>query len=176
MATNAVNLGIGRAAGMFFTATAGTALPGNLTALASWGTEVGYVSHDGITLHLAQNKETLKDWSNSIRRMLPSTDSGTVQVPVISTTADSLAAVFGAANVSGMTVTINPNNVQEAKAWCFAMVDGDDYILLGTTSGYVSDIADVTFQPEGAITWNATISADTWSLVKGTASSTTTTT
>ena len=169
MATNAVNLGIGRATGMFYTAAAGTALPADLTALASWGTEVGYVSHDGITLHLAQNKSTLKDWSNSIRRMLPSTDSGTVQVPVISTTADSLEAVFGEENVSGMTVTINPNNVQSAKAWCLAMKDGDDFIILGTTSGYVSDIADVTFQPEDAITWNATISADTWTLTKGTA-------
>ncbi len=175
MATNAVNLGIGRATGMFFSAEAGTALPANLTALSSWGTEVGYVSHDGITLHLAQNKSTLKDWSNSIRRMLPSTDSGTVQVPVISTTATSLEAVFGSANVSGTSVTINPNNVQPARAWCFAMVDGDDYIILGTTSGYVSDIADVTFQPEGAITWTATISADTWSLVKGTTTTTTTT-
>lgn len=169
MATNAVNLGIGDATGMFFTAAAGTALPTALTGVASWGTEVGYVSHDGITLHLAQNKEALKDWSNSIRRMLPSTDSGTVQVPVISTTADSLEAVFGEDNVSGTTVTINPNNVQPAKAWLLVMRDGDDFILLGTTSGYVSDIADVTFQPEGAITWNATISADTWTLTKGTA-------
>lgn len=168
MATNDVNLGIGSATGMFFTAADGTALPTTLSAVAAWGTEVGYVSHDGITLHLAQNKETLKDWSNSIRRMLPSTDSGTVQVPVISTTADSLEAVFGSDNVSGMTVTINPNNVQSAKAWLFVMADGDDYILLGTTSGYVSDIADVTFEPEGAITWNATISADTWTLIKGT--------
>lgn len=174
MATNDVNLGIGRATGMFFTAAAGTALPGDLTSLASWGTEVGYVSHDGITLHLAQNKETLKDWSNSIRRMLPSTDSGTVQVPVISTTSAALTAVFGSANVSGTTVTINPNNVQDSKAWCLVMVDGDDYIILGTTKGYVSDIADVTLQPEGAITWNATISADTWSLVKGTTATTTT--
>ena len=169
MATNAVNLGIGNATGMFFTAAADTALPTSLSGLSSWGTEVGYVSHDGITLHLAQNKETLKDWSNSIRRMLPSTDSGTVQVPVISTTADSLAAVFGSANVSGTTVTINPNNVQDAKAWCLVMVDGDDYIILGTTNGYVSDIDDVTMEPEGAITWNTTISADTWTLTKGTA-------
>jgi len=169
MATNAVNLGIGNATGMFFTAAADTALPTSLDALANWGTEVGYVSHDGITLHLAQNKETLKDWSNSIRRMLPSTDSGTVQVPVISTTAESLAAVFGTANVTGTTVTINPNNVQDAKAWCLVMVDGDDFIILGTTNGYVSDIDDVTMEPEGAITWNTTISADTWTLTKGTA-------
>ena len=169
MATNAVNLGIGNATGMFFTAAADTALPTDLTGVASWGTEVGYVSHDGITLHLAQNKETLKDWSNSIRRMLPSTDSGTVQVPVISTTAASLAAVFGTANVTGTTVTINPNNVQDAKAWCLVMVDGDDFIILGTTNGYVSDIDDVTMEPEGAITWNTTISADTWTLTKGTA-------
>lgn len=170
MATNAVNLGIGNATGMFFTAAADTALPTSLAALAEWGTEVGYVSHDGITLHLAQNKETLKDWSNSIRRMLPSTDSGTVKVPVISTTAESLTAVFGSENVSGTTVTINPNNVQDAKAWCLVMVDGDDYIILGTTNGYVSDIGDVTMEPEGAITWDTTISADTWTLTKGTAS------
>lgn len=169
MATNAVNLGIGNATGMFFTAAANTALPTSLADLSSWGTEVGYVSHDGITLHLAQNKETRKDWSNSIRRMLPSTDSGTVQVPVISTTADSLAAVFGTANVTGTTVTINPNNVQDAKAWCLVMVDGDDFIILGTTNGYVSDIDDVTMEPEGTITWNTTISADTWTLTKGTA-------
>lgn len=168
MATNAVNLGVGQATGMFFTAAKGTALPTTLSAVAAWGTEVGYVSHDGITLHLAQNHDTLKDWSNSIRRTLPSNDSGTVQVPVISTTTTALSALFGSDNISGSTLTISPNNVMEAAAWLLVVKDGDDYILLGTTDGFVSDIADVTFAPDSAITWTATISADEWTLLKGT--------
>lgn len=168
MATNAVKLGPGYATGMFYKAAAGTALPTALTGVAAWGTEVGYVSQDGITLHLAQNHETLKDWSNSIRRVLPSTDSGTVQVPVISTDADSLSAVFGSTNVASTTasstVTIKPDNIQAAAAWLLVMKDGDDVILLGTTNGYITDIADVAFQPGSAITWAATISADEWSM------------
>lgn len=168
MATNAVKLGPGYATGMFYTAAAGTALPTALSGVAAWGTEVGYVSQDGITLHLAQNHETLKDWSNSIRRVLPSTDSGTVQVPVISTDAASLAAVFGSTNVASTTVastvTIKPDNIPTAAAWLLVMKDGDDVILLGTTNGYVTDIADVAFQPSAAITWAATISADEWSM------------
>ena len=56
----------------------------------------------------------------------------------------------------------------EAAAWLLVVKDGDDYILLGTTDGFVSDIADVTFAPDSAITWTATISADEWTLLKGT--------
>ena len=49
MASNKVNLGIGLATGMFYTAPAGTTLPAYPSAsLTSW-TEVGAVSADGIT-------------------------------------------------------------------------------------------------------------------------------
>jgi hypothetical protein len=46
------------------------------------------------------------------------------------------------------------------------MKDGDDMIMIGTTRGYISELGEVAFQPNAAITWDATISADKWTVMK----------
>ena len=48
MATNAVNVGKGRASGMFYVADAGTAIPTTLATLPTGWTEAGFISEDGM--------------------------------------------------------------------------------------------------------------------------------
>ena len=45
------------------------------------------------------------------------------------------------------------------------MKDGDDMIMLGTTSGFISSLDDVDFKATDGITWNATISSSAWTLI-----------
>jgi len=175
--TNDVNLGIGRASGMFYTAPAGTALPEYPTAtLGQDWVEAGAISQDGITFATNQEFEPLKNWAQEIERLLPSENPGTVQAPIIDTTAASLAVLFEAENIVSTAattehgaltkVTIRPTNVNNARAFLFIGKDGDDTFMLGTTNGFISNKDDITFAPTEAITWNATISATEWTFVK----------
>lgn len=173
MASNDVNLGAGMATGMFFTAPAGTALPAYPSEeLAADWKEVGYISQDGITWHHGRSAEALKDWSNSIRRMLQSQDDKTVAGTIISTTKKVLETIFGAGNVTEVEATQEHGKVESVEvkegvmsdeaAFLFLMKDGDDTFMLGTTKGFITNLDDISFAPGSPISWPATISADAW--------------
>ena len=177
MASNNVNLGAGAATGMFFHAPSGTALPAYPTeTLGAGWKEVGYIAEDGITWHHGRSAEPLKDWSNSIRRQLQTDATGTVSAPIISTTSEVLGTLFGAANVTTAAATtahgaLNSVEVEEGvmsgeEAFLFLMKDGDDTFMLGTTKGFITSLDDVSFAPGSAITWSATVSADSWTFMK----------
>lgn len=182
--SNAVNLGIGAATGMFYHAPKGTALPDFPTTPAStaW-VEVGYISEDGITWHHGRSAEPLKDWSNSIRRQIQSDATGTVAAPIISTTEEALNTIFGKDNVTATTATtahgasagveVKEGVMSGEEAFLFLMKDGDDAFMLGTTSGFITNLDDISFAPGSVITWNATISADAWKFIKEGPASTT---
>ena len=182
MATHAVNLGVGNSAetgttGMFYHAPKGTALPTFPadTLSESWE-EVGAISVDGITFNTNHTFSQLKNWANKIARLLPAEESGTVGAPIIDTTEESLKTIFGAENVTVtaatathgklVSVDVEQDAMPEAEAYLFLMKDGDDMIMIGTKEGYISELGEVAFQPNAAITWNATISADKWTIMK----------
>ena len=182
MATHDVNLGIGNYAetgvtGMFYHAPAGTALPTYPGAqLATAWQEVGAVAQDGITFNSNWSFEKLKDWAKQTQRTLPSEDSGTVSVPVIATTEESFKTVFGESNVTVtaatqdhgklISVDFTASGMPDAEAYLFLIKDDDDMIMIGTTKGFITELAEVAFQPDSAITWNPTISADKWTIMK----------
>ena len=180
--THDVNLGVGNYAesgttGMFYHAAAGTALPTypGETLAAAWA-EAGAISEDGISLDTKRTFEELKNWAKQTERLLPGEESGTVAAPVIDTTEESFKTIFGAENVTItpgtathgklISVDIEPANMPEAEAYLFLMKDGDDMMMIGTTRGYIKELGEVSFQPNNAITWNCTISADKWTIMK----------
>lgn len=172
-----VNLGTGRASGYFYHAPANTALPTSpLEDLAEAWKEVGYIAEDGITWSTGRSSEPLKDWANKIRRQLQSEPTGTVAAPIISTTAEVLKTIFGASNVTEtaatsthgaqVSVAVAEGVVSGEEAFLFIMKDGEDALMLGTTNGFITALDDISFAPGSAITWNATVSADTWTFMK----------
>ena len=169
MATNAVNIGKGRASGMFLTAASGTALPATLseTTLSAWGSVVGYVSDEGMTLNLSRDKENIKDWANVVRRVVLTDHEETASGSCISTTADALAALFGASAVttetgtttSTTTVNLSASDLPAAAAFLFVMVDGDDVLAFGCSEGQISVSDNVSFAPGDAIEWPFEVTA-----------------
>lgn len=159
MATNAVNIGKGRASGMFLTATSGTALPATLTdtTLGSWGDVVGYISDEGMTLNLSRDKENIKDWANVVRRVVLTDHEESASGSCISTTADALTALFGADAVTTetntTTVNLSASDLPAAAAFLFVMVDGDDVLAFGCSEGQISVSDNVSFAPGDAIEW-----------------------
>lgn len=176
MATNNVNLGIGLATGMFYTAPAGTALPTDASAsLTSW-TEVGAVTADGITWSTGKDSDPLRNWAKEVERLIASDEGGTVTAPLMYTTQKTLETIFGAGNVSVtaataghgnvISVTVEPGVSAAPAAFLFVMKDGDDVIMLGTSKGVVREVGDISFSPTSAIVWEATIEAASWTLMK----------
>ena len=172
-----VNLGTGRASGYFYHAPKNTALPASpLAELGTGWTEVGYIAEDGITWSTGRSSEPLKDWANKIRRQLQNEPTGTVAAPIISTTAEVLKTIFGEDNVTEaaattahgklVSVEVAEGVVSGEEAFLFIMKDGNDAMMLGTTNGFITALEDISFQPGSAITWNATVSADTWTFMK----------
>lgn len=178
MASNNVNLGIGLASGMFYTASAGTALPaypGDSTGLASW-VEVGAITADGITWATGKDSEPLRNWAKEVERLVAGDEGGTVTAPLMYTTQKTLETIFGASNVSVsaatsshgalVSVDVAPGVSASPAAFLFIMKDGDDMLMLGTSKGIVTEVDDVAFSPTEAITWTATIEAASWTFMK----------
>lgn len=163
--TNDVNIGRGRASGMFLTAASGTALPATLdeAGITAWGSIIGYVSDDGMTLELSRDKENIKDWSNTVRRVVLTDHEETASGSCISTDSTSLTALFGTSAVAttGTTTTVNlsAGDLAPTAAYLFVIVDGDDLIAFGCSEGQIAVTDNVSFAPGDAIEWPFEITA-----------------
>ena len=157
-------LGLGLATGMFYHATAGTALPTDSSDAVPGGwTEVGYVSDAGITLAFNKSTTNLKDWSNSIRRVIMTDHSETIQVPIMVTTEETFKVVVGSKNVTKsngiVTVKLSDGELPPEEAFLWVMKDGDDTMMIGCSYGQVSAVDNVSFAPGTSINWPVTITA-----------------
>lgn len=177
MASNNVNLGIGLATGMFYTAPAGTALPASpLDTLPADWTQAGAITADGITWSTGKDSEPLRNWAKETERLVGSDEGGSVTAPMMYTTEETLKTIFGTDNVTVtpatatngkiVSVTVAPGVSASPMAFLFIMKDGDDMLMLGTEKGIVREVGDITFAPTEGITWEATIEAAAWTFAK----------
>lgn len=175
MASNDTKLGGGYASGMFYKAPENTALPAYPGASLSAWTEIGDITEDGITWSTARDYDTLKNWALQIKRLIPGTDPQKITAPIMDTTEEVFKTIFGSANVTKsvateshgnvLTVDTSALNTPAAAAYLFIMKDGDDMIMLGTKSGFISSVSDVSFKATEGITWTVEISSSDWTLV-----------
>ena len=177
MASNVVNIGTGNASGMFYhaplTPTAPT-MPTSPFDTMTGFTEVGFVSEDGPSWTPYGSTEKIRAWDLSTKRVLK-TEKGSVTVPVISTTQESLKTVFGAGAVTHTAATSTHGNIDkvstdngpynEDEAYVLIGKDGEDGLMLSCAKGKVTEIAEIGFAPNGAIVWGITIEGD-WSFTK----------
>jgi len=165
-----VKLGTGYATGMFYHAPAGTSLPAYPAAnLDSKWKLVGDVTADGITLATNKTVTNLRNWANVVKRVIMTEKSETIQSPIMDTTEEVLKTVFGSANVTTSaatgshgklaTVNLSPEDLPEPEAFLWIMKDGDAMIAIGCEKGQITAVENVSFAPNGAITWTPTITA-----------------
>ena len=175
MASHNVNLGLGYASGMFFHAPAGTALPAYPTeTLAAAWEDVGDISADGVNWTPLGDMQSIRNWANEVVRRWSNTP-GTANAAVIDTTEEVFNTIFGEDNVTVtaaaathgklVSVDIDRYNLSGAEAFLFIGKDGDDAFMLGTTSGIITNIGDVSFQPGSVISWTPTIEGN-WTYLK----------
>ena len=175
--THDVNMGVGLATGMAFHAPAGTALPAypGEQLNEAWK-EIGAVSEDGISYGMNHSMTPLRNWAKEIERLMAADGDATIKAPFMDTTKETLETLFGAENVVTseatnehgklISITIGPDTMPDAEAFLFLMKDGDDMIMIGSSRATVTAVDDISFAPNSAIIWNATISAKDWTIVK----------
>lgn len=184
MASNNVNLGGGRGTGMFYHAPAGTALPDSPgETLATAWKDAGYISVDGITWTPFGSINVLRNWANDAVRKFQE-ERGSVSGAIISTTSESLKAVFGDSAVTveaasaahGQLISVDTSDgpMSGEEAFLFIGKDGDDLFMLGCSHGMITNLADVSFTPSDAIAWTPTIEG-AWTFMKDDGQVTTTT-
>lgn len=177
MASNKANMGVGLSTGMAYRAPENTALPSTPSeALAADWQLIGDVSEDGLTWTVGKDNTPLKNWAKKIVRVISSDDNGAIKVPFLDTTADTFKTIFGDSNVTEnaataehgnvFSVTVAPGVSAPPAAYLFLMKDGDDLLMVGTTSGVLTNLDDVTLAPGEPITWNATIESDAFTFAK----------
>lgn len=159
-----VKLGTGLATGMFYTAPAGTALPTKPTdPIPEAWTKVGDVTDGGIDMGLSKSITNLKNWANQIKRSILTDHEETIKVPLMDTTEETLKVVVGSKNVTNsagvITVDFSDSDLPEPRAFLWVMKDGDDMMMLATSTAQVTAVDNVAFKPSEGITWNATITA-----------------
>lgn len=141
--------------------------------LATPWEEVGLVGEDGPSWTPFGAIEAIRAWSlENVRNV--KTERGTMTIPVISTTKESLSTVFGAGAVTetaatashGKLVKVTTDTVQnENEAFCLIGKDGEEGLMWLCENGMVTEIAEVGMTPTGALIWNITITGD-WSFTK----------
>ena len=177
MSTNAVNIGTGNASGMFYHAAltpTPPAMPESPFDDMTGFTEVGFVGEDGPSWTPYGSTEIIRAWSLATVRNIK-TEKGSVTVPVLSTTTESLKTVFGAGAVTETAATEKHGNLTKVatadgpynddEAFVLIGKDGEDGIMLLCESGRVTEIAEIGLAPGGAIIWSITITGD-WTFVK----------
>ena len=161
--TNAVNIGKGHASGMFYTATAGTAIPTSLSSIPSAWAEAGYVSEDGMELELSRDIENIKDWSNTVRRVVLTDHEEKASGTCISTTGTALADIFGTTNVSATTasttVNLSDSDLPPVAAYLWVMKDGDDLMAFGCSYGQIAVTGNISFKAGDVIAWPFEVTA-----------------
>ena len=180
-----VSVGNENASGMFFHAPYNAATPETMPTtgaeiaamIASTTTTweiAGAISEDGPSWTPFGSTEGIRLWDLSVARTIE-TEKGSMSVPVISTTAESMKTVFGTDAVTSTTngfqvdATNGPKNKEES--FCLYGKDGGDDLIWTCEHGIVTEIAEVGLTPTGALVWNITITGG-WKFIKDTPSTT----
>ena len=109
MDSSNVSFGKGKATGAVFLAPKGTTVPTDATtALAGAYVNMGYISEDGYAYEMSTDTEEIKDWNGRTVLTEQSSYTETYTVNFLETKADTLKAIFGAANVTeaGGVITV----------------------------------------------------------------------
>ena len=134
------------------------------------------MSEDGISYGMNHSMTPLRNWAKEIERLMAADGDATIKAPFMDTTKETLETLFGVENVVTseattehgklISITIGPDTMPDAEAFLFLMKDGDDMIMIGSSRATVTAVDDISFAPNSAIIWNATISAKDWTIVK----------
>lgn len=163
----AANVAVGKPkiTGAIYRAAAGTTVPTDTTtALASAFACVGYISADGVTNSTARTTTSIKAWGGDVVADVQTEKVDTFAFTMIEAhninvqkTAHGDTNVTGALS-TGLTITENSKDL-EKHAWVIDMVENSVAHRICIPDGKITNIGDVTYKDDTAISYPVTLSA-----------------
>lgn len=177
-----INVAIGNenASGMFFHApydasspntmpTTGAAVLALVGGTGNWAI-AGAISEDGPSWTPFGSTEAIRLWSLETARVVE-TEKGSMSIPVISTTAESMKTIFGedatTATTKGFVVDASDGPKNKEESFVLYGKDGGDDLIWTCEKGMVTEISEVGLTPTGAMVWNITVTGG-WKFIKDT--------
>lgn len=157
-ANSAANVLVG-ATGTVYGAPSGTALvTDENSALNAAFVNQGYISDAGVKQTIAQDSTDVKAWGGDIVRTIVTSHKLTYEFTMIETQATSLNTYYGTQSAAATAVQIKANN-RLRQSWAIDVLDGTNgHLRLVIPDGEVTDVGDVTYATDGAISYPVTIS------------------
>lgn len=177
-----VNVGTGNGdVGMAFYGTVdGVTAPSDISDIATAAdiTTAGYatmgeVASDGIIIANTGSRQTIRNWAGAARRTTYTDPGYEISIPMITSTAATLKAIFGTAASKGdvgvfeeaatiehgnlITMHLDGKTTSGEQAFMLLAKDGDDQFIILVPDGYAVCESDINFAPGSEIRWPGTI-------------------
>ena len=165
---SAVNVTAGKPniAGAIYRAAYGTTLPTSTTAsLDAAFEEMGYASEDGVTNTNSPETENIRAWGGDVVLTVQNSKDDTFKIKLIEAlNEDTLAAVYGSANVSGtlstgITVNVNADEAEEA-SWVIDMIMRNGAAKrIVIPDAKITEVGDIVYADNEAVGYEITLTA-----------------
>ena len=132
-----------------YAAPLGTTLPTSATAvLDNAFVDLGWVSEDGVANAISRETTKHRAWGGEVVKVTQDNYTETVRFTLLESSADVLAVVYGADNVteSGDTITVEHSRLQlERQSFVIDFVDGEKAGRIVIREGQVTELGDVMY-------------------------------
>ncbi|SPT53800.1 Uncharacterised protein [Actinomyces bovis] len=129
-------------------------------------TDSGYISKDGLKMSPEYSTADIEDWSGTLVRRVLQSFKGTLSWAHLETNEESLrnwagnVTVKEASRTNGKQLTaVLGAKEQPRKSWAFKIKDGERRVLIYVPDGQVTEIGEVSFTKQDAVTWPVTLAA-----------------
>lgn len=132
-----------------YAAPLGTALPTSATAtLDNAFVDLGWVSEDGVVNSISRDITKHRAWGGEVVKVTQDNYTETVTLTLLESSADVLAVVYGADNVTetGDTIAVEHSRLMlERQSFVIDFVDGERAGRIVIREGQVTELGDVTY-------------------------------
>ena len=144
-----------------YAAPLGTALPTSATAtLDNAFVDLGWVSEDGVVNSISRDITKHRAWGGEVVKVTQDNYTETVTLTLLESSADVLAVVYGADNVTeaGDTLAVEHSRLMlERQSFVIDFVDGERAGRIVIREGQVTELGDVTYVHKELTRYEVTI-------------------
>jgi hypothetical protein len=144
-----------------YAAPLGTTLPTSATSvLDNAFVDLGWVSEDGVTNSISRDTTKHRAWGGEVVKVTQDNYTETVKLTLLESSAEVLAVVYGADNVTedGDSITVEHSRLMlEHQVFVIDFVDGDRAGRIVLRDGQVTELGDVTYVHKDLTRYEITI-------------------
>lgn len=141
-------------------ASTGTAAPIDADTAWATGTDLGYVSEDGVTETRDRSSQQIRAWQNgdTVREVVTEATL-TYAFTLLETKAETVELYYGNAVEADGSLAIVPTKTGGRHSFVIDVVDGDEFIRTYIPSGEITEVGDQVYANGEPVGYEVTITA-----------------